>query len=584
MNLSGVATGGYTASYGDQIPSEHGLDFGGSASLSGSYYSPSFLNFNLNPYYDQSRADSNYQSLTNASGVTGATNFFTGSRFPGYASYNYSRNSTGTFGSTGSPNFTTVGNGQGFGVGWSALLPDWPTFSVGYSQGTGTGTIFGTNEESSSSTRTINMRSTYQIAGWRLSAQYTHLNINSIFPSFLGGERETNFSDSNGNNYGVSGIHNLPWHGSVAITFNHSTYSGDFGSTLQENSGILNYTTNTETTNVSFHPTVKLGLFVDQTYTSNLNGFFYQNIVNNGGGVPLLQLNSTTNSSTVSTGASYNFTRNLYGQAQVTYFDQTYFGQTYQGSYVTGTVGYGKRILDTFTFSGSVIESSNKFANNSLGFIANLNGFRHVGLWEVSGGLSYAQNVQTLLVTYTTSYYNYNANVHRRLARGMQWTGAFSGAHSGFSQQPGTVNSSEGFTTSLSVRRLAFNANYVQSRGQALLTSTGIQPIPTTPGLPTEGMIVYNGKSYGAGISLTPIPRLFLSGNYSHAVSDTLSSAYFSNNHTDIFYAQMQYRLRRISLLAGYTKFGQSISAASSSAPGNQYSYFIGVTRSFNFF
>jgi hypothetical protein len=581
MNLNGVLNGGYTASYGDQIPSNHGLDFGGSAVLSGSYYNPNFINFNVNPYYDQSRADSEFQSLTNSSGVIGNANFFTGTRFPGFASYNYTRNSSGTFGLASGPNFTTVGNGQGFGIGWSALLPGWPTFSANYSQGTGDGTVFGTNEKSRSATHTLNLRSSYRAAGWLLNAQYSHLNISSNFPSFLNGQPDTNFSSSSGNNYLISGIHNLPWHGSVSLTFNHSTYSGDFGSTLADTTGVSDYTTNTETANFSFRPTVKLGLFVNQNYTSNLNGFIYQNIANSGGGVPLSQLDSTANSSTLSTGAYYNFTKNLYGQAQITYFDQAYFGQTYQGSYLTGTIGYGRRILDTFTFSGSVIESSNKFANNNLGFIANLNAFHRIGLWEVSGGLSYAQNVQTLLVTYTTSYYNYNANVHRRLGRGMQWTGAFTGSHSGFSQEPGTVNSSEGFTTSLAMRRVAFNANYVQSKGQALLTSTGIQPI-NTPGLINVGQIVYNGKSYGAGLSLTPLPRLSISGNYSYATSDTLSNSYFSNNRTEIFYGQLQYRLRKISLLAGYTKFGQAISGVNGT--GNEYSYFIGVTRYFNFF
>jgi hypothetical protein len=581
MNLNGVLNGGYTASYGDQVQSNHSLDYGGNVNLSGSYYNPNFLNFNINPYYDQSRADSESQSLTNSSGVIANANFFTGSRFPGYASYNYTRNSSGTFGLIGGPNFTTVGNGQGFGIGWSALLPDWPTFSVNYSQGTGDGTVFGTNQQSRSATHTLGLRSTYHIAGWMLNAQFTHINISSNFPSFLSGQQDTNFSSSSGNNYAINGIHNLPWHGSVSLAFNHSTYSGDFGSILVDTTGVTNYATNTETANFSFHPTVKLSLFANQNYTSNLNGFIYQNIANSGGGEPLNQLDSTANSSTLSTGASYNFTKSLYGQAQITYFDQRYFGQSYQGSYLTGTVGYGKRILDTFTFSGSVIESSNKFANNSLGFIANLNGFHRIGFWEVSGGLSYAQNVQTLLVTYTTSYYNYNANVHRRLGRGMQWTGAFTGSHSGFSQDAGTVNSSEGVTTSLALRRVALNANYIQSKGQALLTSTGIQTI-NTPGLIDVGQIVYNGKSYGAGLSLTPLPRLSISGNYSHATSDTLSNSYFSNNKTDIFYGQMQYRLRKISLLAGYTKFGQAISGASNA--GNQYSYFIGVTRYFNFF
>jgi hypothetical protein len=285
----------------------------------------------------------------------------------------------------------------------------------------------------------------------------------------------------------------------------------------------------------------------------------------------------------VSAGANYNFTNNLYTQAQITYFNQTYYGKSYEGSYVSGTVGYGKRILDTFTVNATVIESSNKFANSSLGFIGNLNGFRHLGAWELSGGLSYAQNVQTILITYTESYYNYNLRLHRRLARGAQWTGAFNGNHSGFSQEPGTINKSEGFSTSLSMRRIDFTANYIQASGQSVLTSTGIQPLPPTPGLPQEGLIVYNGKSYGAGINLTPIPRLTISGNYSNAQSDTLSNGIFSNNRTNIFYGQVQYRLRKISLLGGYTKFGQTISAAGPSQ-GNDYSYFIGVTRWFNFF
>ena len=583
MNLNGIITAGYTGAYGDQVQSNHNLDAGGNATLSGSYYNPNFLNFSVTPYYNQSRANSSYQSLTGSSGVNANANLFTGSRFPGYASYQYSDNSTGTFGLTGGPNFTTVGKSQGFGIGWSALLPDWPTFSVSYSQGDGTGTIYGTSEESNSSTKTLNMRSNYEVAGWRLSALYTHLSINSSIPSFLSGETGTNFSDSNGNDFGISAIHKLPWQGSVAITLNRASYSGDYGSTVDQNKGVTDYTTNTETTNASFHPTLKLGLFVDQSYTSNLNGYLYQNIVNNGGGVPLLQLNSAANSSTLSAGANYTFTKALYGQAQVTYFDQSYFGKNYQGSYLTGTVGYNKRILNTFTTSVTVIESSNQFASNSLGFIASLNAFRRFGLWQLAGGFSYAQNVQTLLVSYTTSYYNYNANLHRRLGRGMQWTGVVNGTHTGFSQYAGTVNSSEGASTSLSLRRIDFNANCIQSRGQALLTSTGIQPI-TTPGLPPEGLIVYNGQSYGAGITITPIPRLYISGTYSHATSDTTSSTTLSNNRTDIFYGQFQYRLRKISLLGGYTKFGQAISGATGASPGNQYSYFIGVTRYFNFF
>ncbi len=589
MNAGGLLTAGYSANYGDLIQSSHGLNFGADGQLTGSFYDPNFLNFTVSPYYNQSRANSNFQSLTNSSGISADVNLFAGSRFPGYLSYRYSHDSTGTFGLIGSPNFTTVGDGQGFGIGWSALIPDWPTLSVSYSQGSGTGTIYGTNEQSNSLTRTLNLRSSYQLAGWQLNGYYSRVSLSSKFPMFLGGDQGNNFSDYTGNNFGMNGSHALPWNGTVALAYNHSTYGGNAGANLIQpvsGSGYTtnsNYTTNNETSVFTFHPTQKLTLFANQDYTDNLNGFFYQSLVNNGGGVPLQPVNSQSDSETITGGANYTLSNHLFTQAQATYYNQTYFGKSYQGSYISGTVGYNKRILDMFTVSASVIESSNKFADSSLGFIANLNYFRPFGPWETSGSFSYAQNVQTLLVTYTTSYYNYGANLHRRLGRGMQWTGAMNGSHSGFTNQPGTVNQSEAFSTSLALRRIALNGNYIQSSGNSVLTSTGIQPIPPTPGLPPEGVIVYNGKSYGGGITLTPVSRLSMTGNYSHAVSDTLSSTTFSNNRTEIFYGQFQYRLRQISILGGFTKFSQGISAAGT-PPGNQYSYFIGVSRWVNFF
>jgi hypothetical protein len=583
LKMGGMLTAGYSASYGDQIPSSHGLNLGGSAEINGSYYDPNFLNFTVTPYYSQSRANSSYQSLTDSSGVDANANFFTGSRFPGYASYHYTRDSTGTFGLIGAPNFTTVGNSQGFGIGWSAIIPDWPTLSVGYSQGHGTGTLYGTSEESDSSTHNLNVRSAYRVAGWQLNAFYDHLNFESQFPSFLGGQTGKNSSNFSGNDFGANGSHAMPWNGTAALTFNHATYGGDTGSTFTQSAAFTDYTTNNETAVVTMHPVAKLSIFADQAYTNNLNGFFYQSLVSNGNGIALLPTNSHSNSSTVSGGANYSFSNHLFAQGQITYFNQAYFGQSYDGSYVSGTVGYGKRILNMFTLSATVIESSNKFADNSLGYMFNVNFFRRLGLWESSASFSYAQNVQTLLVTYTTSYYNYNANLHRRLGNGKQWTGAFSGSHSGFTDRPGTVNHSEGFSSSLALGRVAFNGNYMQSSGNSVLTSTGIQPIPPTPGLLPEGLIVYNGKSYGGGITLTPIPRLSVTGTYSHAVSDTLSNLISSRNRTEIYFTQFQYRLRKITVLGGFTKFSQGISAAGT-PPGNDYSYFIGASRWLNFF
>src|SRR5271165_4351039 len=168
LSAGGQITVGYAADYGTDIPSSHSVNFGASGALNGYYYNPNFLNFTITPYYNQSKADSDYQSLTNSSGVTATANLFTGSHFPGSVNYRYDYNSTGTLGLQGVPNFTTRGNGQGFGVNWSALFSGWPTLSVSYQQGSGGGTLYGTNQQSSNSQRLFNLHSTYRLAGFNL--------------------------------------------------------------------------------------------------------------------------------------------------------------------------------------------------------------------------------------------------------------------------------------------------------------------------------------------------------------------------------------------------------------------------------
>ena len=211
MNANALFTTGYSGDYGDEISSDHGLTFGMVGKLSGFYYSPNFLSFTATPYYNQSRADSTSQSLTGASRVDGTVNFFTGSHFPGSVNYHYDRNSSGTFGEAGQPDFTTIGHGHGFGINWSALMPDWPTLSVGYSQGSGGGTIYGTDEETSSDTKLFNAHSNYQIAGFRLNAFYDRNTLNSKYPVFLAGQ-EDSVQSTSGQSIGFGAQHNLPLH------------------------------------------------------------------------------------------------------------------------------------------------------------------------------------------------------------------------------------------------------------------------------------------------------------------------------------------------------------------------------------
>ena len=583
MTAGGLFTFGYAGDYGDAIPSSHGLNFGVDGKLDGYYYNPNFISFSASPYYNQSRADSSYQSITGASGVTGTVNFFTGSKFPGSVSYNYSRNSTGTLGLEGQPNFTTYGTGQGFGINWSALLPDWPTLSVGYSQGSGHSSLYGTDQQTDSSTRLFNVHSNYQIEGFRLNAYFNHNTLNSDFPAFLsGGQAET--EESSGHDLGFGAQHSLPMQGSFSATYNRASASSDFVAIGGQNGNTSNassYTDSNETATAIFRPTQKFSFNVSQNYTSNLSGYLAQSLGVNGVAPPAVDLGNGSHSITFGGGANYQFTQFLSASTQETYYDQFYFGKSYTGAYLSGTVNYGKRLFDMFTFSASVVDSSNGQGQNAVGFIGNVNFYHRVGRWRTSGQFSYAQNVQTLLVTYTSSYYRYNANVSRRLPGGMQWIAAFNGSHSGLTQYQGNSNHSEGYSTSLSMRpwRLAINGLFTQSTGVQVLGAGGLITPEPTPGL--TDLIFFNGSSYGGGISVSPLKRMSISGAFSRAISNTLSST-TSHNDTEIFNAQLQYHLRRIGLQAGYTRFSQGISAVGT--PVNNTSYFVGFSRYFNFF
>jgi hypothetical protein len=581
LNAGGLVSFGYAGDYGDAMPSSHGLNFGLDGKLDGYYYNPNFISFTATPYYNQSRSDSSYQSLTGASGVAGTANFFTGSNFPGSVNYNYARNSTGTFGLPGQPNFTTYGTGQGFGINWSALLPNLPTLSVGYSQGSGHGTIYGTDQQSDSSTRLFNAHSNYQIAGFRLNGFFNHNSLNSTFPAFLAGE-QAQVQESSGHDFGFGAQHKLPVHGSFYVSYNRASASSDFSSNQGQNGNTSNstsYTDSNETAGASFHPTQKFSFNVTENYTSNLSGYLAQNLGGNGVAPPQVGLGSGSHSLTFSGGATYQFTNFLSASTQETYYDQYYFGKSYTGEYLSGTVNYNKRILNMFSFSASVIDSSNGQGTNALGFMGNVNYSHRIGAWKTSGAFSYAQNVQTLLVTYTTSYYQYSANVRRRLPGGLQWGAAFNGSHSGLTQYSGSNSDSKGYSTSLSLRRMAVNAFYNQSSGVSLLGAGGLITPTPTPGL--TNFILSNGSGYGGSVSVTPVNHLTFSGAFSRAISNTIAQT-SSHNNTEVFNAQMQYHLRKIGLQAGYTRFTQGISAIG--APVNNNSFFVGMTRWFDLF
>ncbi len=122
MTANGTINAGYNDSYGSDIESSHGLGVGGAAALNGFFYNPNFVNFNINPYYNQSRSNSGTGSISDASGVTLSSGIFGGSHFPGSVNYSTAFNSTGNYGIPGISSLNTNGNSQNFGINWGEFV------------------------------------------------------------------------------------------------------------------------------------------------------------------------------------------------------------------------------------------------------------------------------------------------------------------------------------------------------------------------------------------------------------------------------------------------------------------------------
>ena len=127
MNLNGTFSAGYNNDTSNFAGSEHSIVFGGNANLSGWYYNPNFLSFNVQPFYNQSRDNSTFQSITASSGVNVSTQIFSGSRYGGSISYSTAFNSSGSFNIPGLANYSTHGNDNTFAVNWGVHLDNLPT-------------------------------------------------------------------------------------------------------------------------------------------------------------------------------------------------------------------------------------------------------------------------------------------------------------------------------------------------------------------------------------------------------------------------------------------------------------------------
>jgi hypothetical protein len=576
--LNGTLGAGYSDGYGNQTGSNHSLDLNGNATLNGSYFNPKFLAFSVSPYYGESRANSNYRSVADSSGVTASTTLFSGSNFPGSISYGRDYNSSGDFAIPGQANVTTHGNGDTFGVSWGINLPKLPVVSASYSQGNSQYSLYGSNGSGTFNSRQYGVHSNYLLEGFHLNSSYSHSSGGSEIPAILQTTAESSSASSDGYSFGFS--HSLPLNGGANYNFNHSSYSAT-SQTASSSGGVNNMGGS-----LSFNPVQKLSVLVNANYTDNLAGLINETILSSGAPVQETFPGEATQSLNLNGTSSYSFRHGigvsgLLGRAMQSFQGQSYASTIAGGSLSTIQFLFGGTISGSLTATDNLTNAVGSTpASSALGLNASLNVSRNIGPWETGGAFGYTQNQQTLLISYLTSAFSYNGHVYRRIKK-LRWSASAGGGHNGFVQQAGSGNVSESFGTSLSGRLLSGNVSYSRSSGTSVLTPTGLVALPTLPILGSA--VLFDGQSYSMSAASSPIKNLTLSISYAEARSNTLSTQLSSTNQFKSIFGQVGYHFRQMSVTGGYSQLIQGFSS-SGVPPANVSSFFIGVSRWLNFF
>jgi hypothetical protein len=576
-NLSGTIASGYTADYGNMTGSDHSWTVGGAASSAGSFYNPNFLSYNANFYLNQSNANSNFQSISNASGIDVSTSLFGGGHFPGSVTYSKGFNKEGNYAVPGIADYVTHGNNQDFGINWSENVPDKPSLSVGFQTGTGNYSVYGTDDDGLNSFHSFNARSGYNVAGFNMAAYYSNGAGHALIPEVVAGIQDTE-THSNSSSEGFNIGHPLPLQGSFSGGLNRSNWGTDYlGSSSSGTIDILN-------AQASVHPRNALSLTGSINYSDNLSGQLFESVVAAGGVAP--QSDDKSDSLDINALCSYSPLRDLQTSLFYERRTQSFLGENYGVNSYGGGAAYSRKIPGGIINTSLTItaNSSDNTGEDTLGLSTAENYSGEFKGWHVTGSFAYTQNAQTLLVTYMNSYFNYSGNVRRRWGKFSVGAGAGAG-QTALSSQAGTTSTSQSYTASFGYDGL-INAtgSYSKASGQALATGGGLVPVPIpSPILPSSLISLYGGNSLSFAVTSSPVKNLTLAAAYAKAASNTSSDAVTSTNDNSQYNALIQYQIRKLNFISGYSRLQQSFST-SGTQPETVSSFYVGVSRWFNFF
>src|SRR6185437_14627319 len=450
MSLNGNIGIGYSGDFGNTGTSGHGLFGTGMGLLSGSYYNPNFLSFNVRPFYNRNQDNGVYTSVLSETGVDASTSIFSGSHFPGSISYTKSFAKGSQYGLPGTANLSADSNTQNFSATWSELLPNLPSLTATFADNSSSSTILGESGTSDTSSKIFNVLSNYKVHGYQLTGFVNHQNYNVELPAFLAPTNTQ--SDSATTSYGISANHSLPLSGTITMDYNRTDYDSRTGA-FQANG-----TTDTADTTVAVKPIERLSVSGQVRYTGNLIGALRQTYLA-GQTAGLFSEEEQSHGIMLGTYAAYQIGHGFglvgYANRQI----QNFAGTTYDFNQAGGTLtySYARPLFGLLYLSFGMVNNGTTTGGNSLGFVGNADLKRRIRRWEYNADFSYSQNVQAIIANYTTSGFNYGGNVRRRLGSNISWTVSYRGAQTAVTQIPGSGNRADSFVTNFVDGRYDFS-------------------------------------------------------------------------------------------------------------------------------
>jgi hypothetical protein len=569
LHLRGDFGFSYGGSFGT-FGSGHGTGVVGNGILSGVFYDPRFINFEIRPYYNRNQDTGSIGFINDTEGVTATTNIFSGSKTPGSFIFSKSYGSGSAYGIPGASLYTNDNSTRSFVVNWSLLFPSLPSFTVNYNDTSSSSSLLDTVDVTSG-TKDLNLSTRYRWAGFDLNGVADFTRQHSKTPAFL----DTTFAESHssGSLYSLQASHALPFNGTTTMGVYHSDYTFD-----GVNSG-----GNTFFAGAGINPTRRLTINGGIRHTSNELGQLQRDLF----GSPLLAPTVNNSSSTsFDASASYIIFRGLsangfVGQIRQTYNDREDVRNVYG---VSTTYMNSIPFLGYFRFGVALVDYYNNNQGNNGQGVFNLNGSlsRKLGKWEIGVDGTYGQSVVSRGSWMTTSSYSYGGNVQRRFTPTLMIFSSYRANRSALTLVDGNHNQAQSATAGFNSPRVGISGTWSQSSGSYLLTPAGVFTPTPVAGALTDQFANFDANGVGASASFHVFRGATITGGWNKSKSDTFALIQ-SRNESRTSYLRLRYRMRKLVVWGTYRRLDQEISA-SGAPPRNSNSFSIQVTRYFNVF